>query len=124
LGNSEVDYLVFHPTIGLGFQPADSITGCNSAKIEPIKKRLLLAFLKQSNSFCIGFSITILSELNPFSSLLSIDHNAFCTTLEDALFTGCPSVFCYLSMGIVIFGLGAGLNAGKGTFHKLIHLRT
>jgi hypothetical protein len=76
LGDSEVNYLVFHPIIGLGFKPADSITGCNSAKLELIKKRLVLAFSKQNNSFCISFSITFLSELDYFSSRLGIDHTA------------------------------------------------
>jgi hypothetical protein len=63
LGNSEVNYLVFYPIIGLGFKPADSITGYNSVKLELIKERPFLAFSKQSNSFYISFSITFLSEL-------------------------------------------------------------
>jgi hypothetical protein len=105
----------------LDFKPADSITGCNSAKLEPIKKGLFLAFSKQNNYFYISFSITFLSEFDSFSSLLGIDRTALLYDLRRCLFTGWPGVFCDLSMGIVIFGLGTGFNACKGTFRKLTY---
>jgi hypothetical protein len=124
LGDSEINHLIFHPIIGLGFKPADSITGYNSAKLESIKKRLFLAFFKQSNSFCISFSITFLSELNPFPSLLDIDHITLLYDLRRYLFTGYPGVFCDLNMRIFIFGLGTGFNACKGTFYKLTYFYT
>jgi len=71
----------------------------------------------------IGFW-SFLSELDPFSSLLGIDHTALLYDLRRYLFTGCPGVLCDLSMGIIIFGLGTGFNACKGTFHKLTYFHT